>query len=63
MTSLNLLTFLAFIKLMNLNANVTYNNECFRWREILNVDYLRELKHQMRVKCEKKEVRTHTFYV
>nr|XP_037869005.1 uncharacterized protein LOC101745757 isoform X1 [Bombyx mori] len=26
-----------------------------QWRELLNVDYLRELKHQMRVKCEKKE--------
>ncbi|XP_026755759.1 uncharacterized protein LOC113515689 [Galleria mellonella] len=26
-----------------------------QWREILNVDYLRELKHQMRVKSEQKE--------
>ncbi|XP_039750069.1 uncharacterized protein LOC120626582 [Pararge aegeria] len=25
------------------------------WRELLDVEYLRELKHQIRVKCEKKE--------
>ncbi|CAG9559678.1 unnamed protein product [Danaus chrysippus] len=25
------------------------------WRELLDMEYLRELKHQMRVKCEKKE--------
>lgn len=28
-----------------------------RWREMLNEDYLRELKHQMTVKYQKKEVR------
>ncbi|CAK1598903.1 unnamed protein product [Parnassius mnemosyne] len=26
-----------------------------QWRELLDVDYLRQLKHQMRVKCEQKE--------
>ncbi|XP_059046028.1 uncharacterized protein LOC131841725 [Achroia grisella] len=26
-----------------------------QWREMLNVDYLRELKHQIRVKCEQKK--------
>ncbi|KAM3967253.1 uncharacterized protein ACR2FA_011595 [Aphomia sociella] len=29
--------------------------QCCQWRELLNVDYLRELKHQIRVKCEQKE--------
>ncbi|CAH2105585.1 unnamed protein product [Euphydryas editha] len=26
-----------------------------QWRELMDVDYLRELKHQIRVKCERKE--------
>ncbi|XP_075972039.1 uncharacterized protein LOC142973894 [Anticarsia gemmatalis] len=28
-----------------------------QWREMLNMDYLRELKHQMQVKCIQKEVK------
>ncbi|XP_053604047.1 uncharacterized protein LOC128671536 isoform X2 [Plodia interpunctella] len=38
------------------SSDVTRPPEQFcEWREMLNMDYLRELKHQMRVKCEQKE--------
>ncbi|XP_013190164.1 uncharacterized protein LOC106134615 [Amyelois transitella] len=38
------------------SSDVTRPPEQFcQWREMLNMDYLRELKHQMRVKSEQKE--------